>query len=52
MLRNRNPDACERNLSPQRGGTCSNCGRTVWPFGGVTPMLKLSSSLIFAAATL
>jgi hypothetical protein len=37
VLSNRNPSACERNLSPQRGGTCSNCGRTVWPFGGVTP---------------
>jgi hypothetical protein len=32
----RNVSACERNLSPQRGGTCSNCGRTVWPFEGVT----------------
>ena len=35
-LSNRNPSACERNLSPQRGGTCSNCGRSVWPFEGVT----------------
>jgi hypothetical protein len=31
-----NPSACERNLSPQLGGTCINCGRTVWPFDGVT----------------
>lgn len=30
------PSACERNLSPQGGGTCANCGRTVWPFEGVT----------------
>jgi hypothetical protein len=37
---NRNPSACERNLSPRRGGTCSNCGRTVWPFGGVTADLE------------
>jgi hypothetical protein len=36
VLSNRNPSACERNLSPQRGGTCSNCGRTVWPFEEVT----------------
>ena len=31
-----NPTACERNLSPQHGGTCANCGRTVMPFEGVT----------------
>jgi hypothetical protein len=36
VLNHPNPSACERNLSPQRGGTCANCGRTVWPFEGVT----------------
>jgi hypothetical protein len=27
---------CQRNLSAQQGGTCANCGKTVWPFEGVT----------------
>jgi hypothetical protein len=36
MLNRPNPSACQRNLSPRRGGTCANCGRTVWPFEGVT----------------
>src|ERR1700722_2341282 len=27
---------CQRNLSAQQGGTCANCGKTVWPFDGVT----------------
>lgn len=36
LLNRAAPGACERNLSPQRGGTCSNCGRTVCPFEGVT----------------
>jgi len=30
------PTKCELNLSPRQGGTCANCGRTVWPFDGVT----------------
>jgi hypothetical protein len=29
-------EACDRNLSPQHGGTCTNCRRTVWPFAAVT----------------
>lgn len=28
--------ACDLNFSPQRGGTCARCGRTVWPFAGVS----------------
>jgi hypothetical protein len=31
-----NPNACERNLSPQVGGTCINCRSTVWSFDRVT----------------
>jgi hypothetical protein len=31
-----NPNPYERNLSPQMGGTCITCRRTVWPFDGVT----------------
>jgi hypothetical protein len=30
------PTKCELNLSPRHGGTCPNCGRTVWGFDGVT----------------
>jgi len=34
------PAACDLALSPRVGGTCLGCGRTVFPFDGVTPEIE------------